>query len=52
MDKLMSILKRHDIEAFEVAEMIYIYLEQYGTEEDDSLGTELYKAYLATNEEA
>lgn len=48
MEKLLEILNKYEVEAHEVAEMIWAYLDAYGEEEDDvALIIELEKSFLS-----
>ncbi|WP_156187456.1 hypothetical protein [Peribacillus loiseleuriae] len=51
MQKLIRILKLHEVEPHELAEMVYFYLYHHGEDTDKELMDELFAAYL-TKEEA
>lgn len=42
MEKLTKVLRKFEVEEFEVAEMVYAYLVEYGDEGDSDLLDELY----------
>lgn len=50
MENLLSILNQHEVESFEVAEMIYAYLMEYGDDTDYSLMNDLYNSFLKKGE--
>jgi hypothetical protein len=46
MKDLTKIFRKFEIEEHEVAEMVYMYLVEYGDKEDYDLMENIYKTYL------
>lgn len=45
MENLMNIINKHNMNAHELAEIIYVYLDLYGG--DAELKEEIFEAYLS-----